>query len=31
MIRLTLDPALTAANIKAKMGEEYAAKLKAAL
>jgi len=31
MIRLTLDPSLTAANIRAKMGEEYAAKLKAAL
>lgn len=30
-IRLTLDPTRTAANIRAKMGEEYAAKLKEAL
>lgn len=31
IIRLTLDPTRTAANIRAKMGDEYAARLKAAL
>lgn len=31
VIRLALDPTRTAANIRAKMGEEYAARLKEAL
>lgn len=31
MIRLALDPTRTAANIRAKMGDEYAARLKEAL
>lgn len=31
LLRLTLDPTRTAANIRAKMGDEYAARLKEAL